>query len=89
MQESPSQHRRGDRGPRSLRGDIVSPLLSRPAAASPSPLFCNTIFFKNCFLLIEIQDQPFLVAEGGRLFWGRQDTSVPAQAYAGVPAAHR
>lgn len=84
------EHHRGDRGPRSLRSDIVNPLLSRPAAASPAALCCNTIFScRNCFLLSEIQEQPFLVAGGGKLFWGRQDTSITAQAYADFPGAHR
>jgi len=46
-QEPLSQHRwgAGDMGPPSLCRAVTSPLLSRPAIASLSPPFCNTIFF--------------------------------------------
>lgn len=49
----------GDRAPQSLHGDIVSPLLSRPAVTSLCCLFCNTIFScKNCFLLTKYKSSP-------------------------------
>lgn len=51
------------------------------------PPFPNTILnCKNCFFLTEIHKQP-LVAEGGRLFWGRQDTSITRWLFQG-PTAH-
>lgn len=88
-QEPPSQHCfRGQGTPEPAWGHREPSPLQTCCHLLVSPLLQHHIFLQKLLSSHKIQEQPFLVAGGGKLFWGRQDTWVTAQVYTDFPRAH-